>query len=282
MFGLKKFVAYWLMPLPLCLALLVTGLVLAHTTRRWRAGRRLASLGAALLLLFSNKAVSDGILRPLEDRYPAIPELAAGAPAPAPIAGCRLVVVLGGGHTDMPSLPATGQLSASALGRIVEAARLLRALPGARLVVSGPGVPGRPSHAAVLAQAAVSLGVDPARIAQIDTALDTEDEAFAVARLAGKARVALITSAWHMPRAAALFRRAGVDVAPAPPISSPGAITGFPGAISPGTSGRSSEARWPSMSGSAFSGCTCGARHDRQPRAIASPSAECPGSPYVP
>jgi uncharacterized SAM-binding protein YcdF (DUF218 family) len=116
----------------------------------------------------------------------------------------------------MPGLPATGQLSVSALGRIVEAVRLLRLLPGARLIVSGPAEPGRPSHAAVLARAAESLGVDPGRISLVETALDTEDESLAVARLAGKARIALVTSASHMPRAAALFRRAGVDFAPCP------------------------------------------------------------------
>ena len=216
MFWLKKFVSFWLMPLPLCLTLLVSGLLLARSPRRSRIGRLLLGAAAALLLLFSNKAVSTRLLRPLEERYPAIPEIAAGASLPTAIAGCRFVVVLGGGHSDMPGIAATGQLSASALGRIVEAVRLLRLLPGARLVVSGPGEPGRPSHAAVLARAAESLGIDPERISLVDTALDTEDESLAVAQIAGKARVALVTSAWHMPRAAALFRRAGVDFAPCP------------------------------------------------------------------
>jgi len=215
-FWLKKFVSFWLMPLPLCLTLLVSGLLLARSPRRSRAGRFLLVTAAALLLLFSNKFASTRLLRPLEERYLAVPEIAAGAPLPTAIAGCQFVVVLGGGHSDMPAIAATGQLSAPALGRIVEAVRLLRALPDARLLVSGPGDLGRPSHAAVLARAAESLGIDPERVTLIDTALDTEDESVAVARLAGKARVALVTSAWHMPRAAALFRRAGVDFAPCP------------------------------------------------------------------
>jgi uncharacterized SAM-binding protein YcdF (DUF218 family) len=171
---------------------------------------------AALLILFSNKFVSNRLVAPLEDRYPAIPEIAADAPVPAPLAGCSLVVVLGGGHTDVPGWPAAERLSSSSLGRIAEAVRILRVVPNARLIVSGPAMRGRPSHGAVLAEAARSLGVDPARITIIDTAHDTEDEAHAVARMAGKARVALITSAWHMPRAAALFRDAGVDFVPCP------------------------------------------------------------------
>jgi len=82
--------------------------------------------------------------------------------------------------------------------------------------VSGPGDPGHPSHAAVLARAAESLGIDPGRITLVDTARDTEDESFAVARLADGGRTALVTSAWHMPRAAHLFRKAGVDFVPCP------------------------------------------------------------------
>lgn len=216
MFWLKKSVSFWLMPLPLCLALLAAGLLLVRSPRHSRIGRGFLCCAAALLLLFSNRAVSSLLLRPLEERYGAVPEMAAGAPAPASIAGCGFVAVLGGGHTDMPGVPATGKLSSSALARIVEATRLLRALPGARLIVSGPGEPGRPTHAAVLARAAESLGIDPARITLVDTALDTEDESLAVARLVGGARVALVTSAWHMPRAAALFRKAGVDFTPCP------------------------------------------------------------------
>jgi uncharacterized SAM-binding protein YcdF (DUF218 family) len=216
-FWLKKVVSFWLMPLPLCIALLVVGLFLARRSgRRPRLGRCLAAAGAALLILFSNRFVSNRLLAPLEDRYPAIPEIALGTPTPPPLAGCAFVAVLGGGHFDLPARSATGRLSPMALGRIVEAVRLLRILPGARLLVSGPGTPGRLSHGAVLAEAARSLGVDPARITVIDTALDTEDEAHAVAKLAGGARVALVTSAWHMPRAAVLFRGAGVDFVACP------------------------------------------------------------------
>jgi uncharacterized SAM-binding protein YcdF (DUF218 family) len=210
-FWLKKVISFWLMPLPFCLALLVAGILVAHSGRRSRLGRALIAAAAALLILFSNRWVSNRILAPLEARFPPIPELSPGAPVPGALARCRFVVVLGGGHSDIPWMPALSQLSTSALGRVAEAVRLVRVLPEARLIVSGPGEPGRPSHAAVLAQAAASLGVDPARITLIDTAQDTEDEAAAVARIAGGAPVALVTSAWHMPRAALLFRRRGTD-----------------------------------------------------------------------
>lgn len=216
MFWLKKLVSFWLMPLPLCLLLLACGWALMRLPRRARLGRLMALAGAVLLALLSNKLVSTRLLRPLEDQFPAIPEIAPGGAAPAALSGCRFVGVLGSGHSDMPGVPATSQLSASGLARIVEAVRILRSLPDARLVVSGPAEPGKASHASVLAHAAESLGVSPGRIVLIDTARDTEDESFAFARIAAGSRVALVTSAWHMPRAAHLFRKAGVDFVACP------------------------------------------------------------------
>ena len=216
MFWLKKLVSFFLMPLPLCLALLALGLALGRSPRRARLGWRLTAAAAALLLLFSSRPVSTLLLRRLEAQYVPIPEIAAGLPAPPPIAGCQVVAVLGGGNSDIPGLPATSQLSTSALARIVEAVRILRCLPDARLLVSGPGEPGRPTHASMLAAAAESLGVDGSRITLIESARDTEDEAHEVARLAGGRRTALVTSAWHMPRAAHLLREAGVNVVPCP------------------------------------------------------------------
>jgi len=212
----KKIVSYWLMPLPLCLALLAVGLLLLWLGGRPRLARRILALGAALLALLSNRFLSAHFLAPLEGWYPPIPEFESGAPAPPEISGCRFVAVLGGGHSDIRGLPATSQLSAPGLARIVEAVRILRVLPDARLIVSGPGTEGRPPLAAVFAQAAQSLGVSPSRITQVDTARDTEEESLAIARLAGSGRVALVTSAWHLPRAAGLFNKAGVHIVPCP------------------------------------------------------------------
>lgn len=216
LFWLKKFVSFWLMPLSFCLTLLIAGLWLTRSSRRARLGRGLAIAGTVLLLLFSNKTLSVWLMRPLEARYPAVPELRAGATLPADLAACRYVVVLGGGHGDMPELPATSKLSPSALGRIVEGVRLLRLLPDARLIVSGPAVGDSPSHAAVLALAAESLGVDPGRIIPFDRANDTEEESLEVKKIVGDAPFALVTTAWHMPRSVALFRRAGLSPLPCP------------------------------------------------------------------
>ena len=215
-FWLKKAVSFGLMPLSVSLALMIAGLFLLRGDRRARLGRTLLLIGVGLLACFSHNGVSLWLVRSLEAHYPPIPELTAGAPLPPALASCRYVVVLGGGHGDVAALSATNKLSPSALGRIVEGVRLLHALPEARLIVSGPAIGANPTHASVLAQAAATLGVNPNRMIKIETARDTEDEAEAVKKLVGSARVALVTSAWHLPRAAALFRKAGVDTLPCP------------------------------------------------------------------
>jgi uncharacterized SAM-binding protein YcdF (DUF218 family) len=215
-FGLKKLISFWIMPLQVSVVLMLVGLWLVLRRRRERLGRRLLVAGVGVLLFFSHNFVSAHLVQSLESRYAPIPELTPGATLPAELARCRNIVVLGGGNGDVATLSATSKLSPNSLGRIVEGVRLLRLLPDARLIVSGPAVGNSPTHASVLARAAVSLGTDPQRIVQIDTALDTEDEAFAVRKIVGDEPVALVTSAWHMPRAAALFRKAGVNALPCP------------------------------------------------------------------
>lgn len=216
MFWLKKFVSFWLMPLPFCLTLLVSGLWLTRSPKRQRLGRVLLWTAVSLLVVFSNKAVSTWLVRPLELIYPPVPEFSAGAPLPPALAACRTVVILGGGNSDTDRLSAVNKLSSSSLSRLTEGVRLWRALPGATLVVSGPGEPNRPTHASVLAAAAVSLGVAPSSITRIENARDTEEETIEVKRRVGREPFALVTSAWHLRRATALMRHAGLNPVPCP------------------------------------------------------------------
>ncbi len=216
MFELKKFISFWLMPLPFCLTLLTAGLFFLFFTRRDRLARGLLFAGVILLALFGNKMVSIALVRPIESTFRPIPELIVGQSAPRDLARCRYVVVLGSGHSDAPGFSANNQLSSAGLARVVEGVRLFSVLPEAQLVLSGGGEPGYPSHAAVLGRVAAQLRVEPERILRIENVRDTEDEAKALRELIGPAPVALVTTAWHLPRATALFRNAGFDVLPCP------------------------------------------------------------------
>ena len=215
LFALKKWISYFLMPLPFCLLCAAVGLILLRT-KRAKLGRRLLILSAVLMVLFTNRIFSHSLLRPLEFRYPAIPELREGAALPPALAKCRYVVVLGAGNANTPGRPALSQMSSAGLARITEGVRLLRALPEAKLVVSGPPVGNLPSHATMLARSAISLGIAPDRIVLIEQVRDTEDESIAVQKRIGREPFALVTSAFHMPRSVALFRHVGLDPVPCP------------------------------------------------------------------
>jgi uncharacterized SAM-binding protein YcdF (DUF218 family) len=169
-----------------------------------------------VLLAASNKWVSGTLITPLESRYPAVGDFQPGEPLPPPLAACRYVVVLGGGHNDGEIRPALSRLSTSARARLTEGLRLLRLLPAAKLVVSGPSENGGPTHARILADSAVSLGVERTRILMIDDARDTEEEAARLRALVGDAPVAVVTSAWHLPRAMALCTVQGLHALPCP------------------------------------------------------------------
>jgi uncharacterized SAM-binding protein YcdF (DUF218 family) len=216
LFVLKKFVSFWLMPLPFCLTLLVIGVCLLWSRRRQQLGRIAITAAVVLLLLLGNKVVSTWLIQPLEAAYPSMPDFVAGRPLPRELAACRYVVVLGGGNGDTAGLNAMNQLSESARARIVEGVRVLRVLPEAQLVVSGAGAPNRPTHAEILARSAESLGVDPRRIVRRDSPRDTEEEAVALRQIVDDQPFALVTSAWHMRRAAALMRHAGLQPVPCP------------------------------------------------------------------
>jgi len=216
LFWAKKAVSLWLMPLPLCLVLLVAGLWLTRAFKRSHLGRALLVLATGLLLFLGNKAVSMWLVRPLETAFAPVPEFVAGESPPPQLASIHFVVVLGGGHADARGFSAVNKLSASSRGRLMEGLRILHALPDAKLVVSGRGIAGFPSHAAVQAAAAISLGVDPTRIIKLETPRDTDDETAEIGRIVGRERFALVTSAWHMRRAVALMQRAGLEPVPCP------------------------------------------------------------------
>lgn len=207
---LKTLVAALVMPVPIALGLALGGLLLLRWGRR-RAGRLVVIGAALLLLLMSWRPVTEGLLAPLEDRYPALID-ASGLNQVA------AVVVLGAGWWPDPGRPITAQLNPDSALRLFEGLRLLQALPGARLVVSGGSRdPERPPSALGYAQAARDMGVPAERILILDTPLDTAQEAYAVRNALGTgARLVLVTSAAHMPRAMRHFRAVGLDPIPAP------------------------------------------------------------------
>jgi uncharacterized SAM-binding protein YcdF (DUF218 family) len=215
LFELKKLATIPFLPLYFALLTGCVGFLLLWLKEGRRWARIFVGLSFGSLALFSNHAVAAFLTRPLENKYAPIPDFHRAEDVPASLRPCVAIVVLGGGHADAPTLSRVNQLSSSSLSRVAEAVRLSRWLPQAKLIVSGHHT-AELSHAQVLGEAEVSLGVDPARIVRMDDPRDTEDEISELSHRVGSAPVALVTSAWHMPRAMELCRHFKVNAIACP------------------------------------------------------------------
>ncbi len=209
MFLLKKIVAPLFLPLPICVLLLGVGIGLLWFSGRQRAGKVVVTTGFALLVLLSYGWLSDPVLRSLEHYHAPLSAVAAGS-------AMKWVIVLGGGTSSDASLPPTGSLSDATLARLVEGVRVHRQLPGSRLVLSGAGVFGSGSDAESMSALALALGVARQDIVVDAGSPDTETQARNVRQIIKGEPCVLVTSAAHMRRAVALFRKAGLDPIPAP------------------------------------------------------------------
>jgi uncharacterized SAM-binding protein YcdF (DUF218 family) len=196
--------------LPLVIAtLLALAAVACRLAARRRAAWALLSCAAILAYLSSIPLVGRALLRPLESRFPPL------AQDQAPPVG--YVVVLGSSYRPHDGIPPGAALDEDGLARAVEGVCLMRELRGAQLVVSGgASPPGYPPVAQGYARLARALGVAEQSIIMSDQPLDTRAEAAAVGRLLGSAPFLLVTSAYHMPRAMLLMRRAGAHPIAAP------------------------------------------------------------------
>jgi len=141
--------------------------------------------------------------------------------AGAPTEPADAVAVLGGSVK-----PSTNNILGLGFGdtadRLITGIALVRQGKGRVLVLSGGGrgVPpgtGVPVEVQGARDWIRSWGLAPAPVEVLDWCLDTHEEALRHANLARKngwKKVILVTSAWHMKRAAAAFRKAGLEVVP--------------------------------------------------------------------
>ncbi|MCL1139529.1 YdcF family protein [Shewanella pneumatophori] len=205
MFWLKKIVSQLFMPIPLVLFILLLAFIVIRNRQR---SRLLLVMAASLLIILSSGSGSNALLKPLENSY---------AVNNSPIEQGCLVIVLGSGHDENPSLTAVQQLSTTALARLTEGLRQLSLGQDCKLVVSGwSGGLATRSHADVMFDAAVELGVDPSVIIKFPLAKDTIEEAQFMRWEVADAPFRLVTSASHMPRAMAIFENEDLNVSAAP------------------------------------------------------------------
>lgn len=208
MFYISKMLWGLAQPATLLIVLIVVGAILLGT-RYQRAGRRVVIAAAVLGVVGGFLPLSTWLILPLEDRFPRA-DLAG-----RPIDG---IVVLGGAEdARVAAGRSTHALNMSA-ERMTEAAALARRYPKARIVFTGGSskVFSEPAFEADAAGRILrDLGVDDAHLLLDRRARNTSENALFAKQLADPRpgeRWLLVTSAWHMPRAMGLFRKAGFNV----------------------------------------------------------------------
>ena len=199
---LSKLLPLAVLPLGLSLILLLVGLI-----GRWRW----PVLTAALLLwVCSLGLVSQGLWRWLEAPW----QRRAATAAPRADA----IVVLSGGRHPAPGAARVSEWSDP--DRFLAGLDLYRAGKSPRLLFTGgasPFRPGQPPEGQRYLQEARQLGIPAAAMASTPPVVNTAEEAAAIRQLLpARARILLVTSAFHMRRAQRLFERQGLMVLPFP------------------------------------------------------------------
>ena len=207
-FIVSKTLGFFASPSNLLLCLGLAGLLLGLT--RWRRiGRGLTAASLVLLVVAGLSPLGNWLIAPLEDRFPAWD---AGRGAPDGI------VVLGGAISPELSLARGAPYLNESAERIAAAAALARTYPQARIIYSGGTgriILGKGIEAEIAAGLFESIGLPRERLILEGRSRNTAENAEFSRTLAAPKpgeRWLLVTSAYHMPRAMAVFRAAQFPV----------------------------------------------------------------------
>jgi uncharacterized SAM-binding protein YcdF (DUF218 family) len=205
---------FWALANPLSLAVLLMLAALTATLLGWRRSAWAATGAATAILLLGGWTTAGALLlQPLEDRFQRPDTL------PQTVTG---IVVLGGGFEGGVNRARGGYELNRGGDRFVETAILARRLPEAKILISGGSGALRlkgEGDAETAPRLLQALGVEPGRLLLENQSRNTYENAQFSQRLADPQpgeRWLLVTSAFHMPRAMGLFRRAGFAVIPWP------------------------------------------------------------------
>lgn len=211
-FLIRKFLSVALMPLSFAILIGIIGLLILWFSSWRKTASVIITFSFVILLAFSTGFVPDRLLGHLESRYKPL------FTAPTNV---HKIVVLGGGVGGQVGYPPNTRINSASLSRLIEGIRLYRQLTRkgvhVELLLSGGRIYRNPkSEAARMRNTAVMLGVKPKDIQIENGSKDTYQEALYLNALLGKKPFILVTSAYHMPRAIALFKHLGMKPIPAP------------------------------------------------------------------
>jgi uncharacterized SAM-binding protein YcdF (DUF218 family) len=198
-------------PVSLVALLVLLGLLLGFLPGRW-LGRVALALGLVLLCLMAFTSLGYAVISPLENRFvrPAEPQHVDG------------IIVLGGALDGHVNAVRQGWELNEFGDRYVETLRLALRHPEAKvLVAAGPGafVVEGDAESVAAERFFTAFGIAHDRLLLDDQSRNTEENAQNAKALAGDTTGRtwlLVTSAFHMPRAVGLFRKAGFSAIPWP------------------------------------------------------------------
>jgi uncharacterized SAM-binding protein YcdF (DUF218 family) len=207
-FLLSKIIGFFALPSNLLIVIGLAGILLL-LTRFTRLASWLVVTSLVLIAIAGLSPLGNALIVPLEDRFPPW-DPSRGAPTG--------IVVLGGAITPEVSVAHDTVALNEAAERITATAELARRYPDARIIFSGGNSAilfGEGVEADIAVRQFEALGIAHDRIIAEEQSRNTIENAVFSRLLANPQpgdRWFLVTSAYHMPRAIAVFRAAGFPV----------------------------------------------------------------------
>jgi uncharacterized SAM-binding protein YcdF (DUF218 family) len=211
-FILSKALGFFALPSNLLITIGLVGLVLLLTPFR-RLASWLVVTSLVLLALFGLSPLGNALMLPLEERFP--PWDASRGPPDG-------VIVLGGIIAEDVSAARGAVALNESAERVTVAAELARRYPNVRIIFSGGTnalIFEKDAEAGFAVRQLEDLGVARERITAEEQSRNTIENAVFSRLIANPLpgeRWLLLTSAFHMPRAVAVFRAVGFPVEPYP------------------------------------------------------------------
>ncbi len=172
-----------------------------------RTGLTLLALSLLTIVLTGLPFLPNALLGDLEQQYSAVHK---------PDPKVHWIVVLGAGMVYSQRMPADMQLSTVSTLRLMEAVRLYKSLPDAKLILSGGKTVDQYWETQFRQRVANLVGVPDEDIMSLPAARNTHEEAEFTAKILSDQPFYLVTSASHMPRAMRLFKKQGLHPLAAP------------------------------------------------------------------
>lgn len=208
--NISSFLASFIVPLNLCIALLVVGIAL-FIARHRKTGLFIAACGLGWALFWSLPASSLWAGGRLEQLYPHV--------SPDALPQAEAIVVLGGNTANNRQNWFEPYDPGTASARIDKAALLYQTGHAPRILLSGAALDGSISEAEMMAKILQQQDIPKEALILETESYTTYENAVYTHRLLaehGIKRVLLVTSALHMPRAMAVFRKQGITAIAAP------------------------------------------------------------------